>query len=251
MSHRLEALVVSLTTSADRRALMEENLNSFPVPWKFLDALRVDGRCRFRPNKSRQLRRYGRPLTDSEIGCFKSHVLAMEEFERTASLDWLLVIEDDVWVDIDFNYPMLIEFIERMNLNYLRLYFRQWKPATLVANFGERQLIRFKTDPYGTQAYLVNRAGAKNFLQSFDTIDRPIDDELGRFWNHKLDIYSIYPCPVIERSVPSTLLDERARISRAKKTLKIDRLLDRSVNFGQKHFSNLLFKLKNLNSRIA
>jgi glycosyl transferase family 25 len=243
MSHRVEARIVSLAASSDRRALVAENLKSFNIPWKFHDAVRVDGVCRFEPSVARQLRRFGRALTDSEVGCFKSHVLAMQEFDRSECLEWLLVIEDDVWVDPKFDFLALIEFLDKRKLNYVRLYSRRWKPASLIAYFGERQFIRFKTDPYGTQAYLLNRRGAKQFLQSFDTIDRPIDDELGRFWKNKLDIYSIFPFPVIERSVVSTLLEERTKISKPPPT--IGRYLYRICQFSQKHMANLSFNIKN------
>ncbi len=243
MPQRVEARIVSLATSADRRALVAENLKSFCIPWKFHDAVRGGGVCRFEPSIARQLRCFGRALTDGEVGCFKSHVLAMQEFERSESLDWLLVIEDDVWVDPKFDFLALIEFLDRRELNYVRLYSRRWKPASLIAYFGERQFIRFKTDPYGMQAYLLNRRGAKQFLQSFDTIDRPIDDELGRFWKNKLDIYSIFPFPVIERSVASTLLEERSKISKSFPT--IGRYFYRIAEFSQKQMANLSFNIKN------
>jgi glycosyl transferase, family 25 len=242
MSQRVEARIISLATSTDRRALVAENLKSFCMPWQFHEAVRGDGVCRFEPSVARQLRRFGRALTGSEIGCFKSHVLAMQEFERSEFLDWLLVIEDDVWVDPEFDFLALIEFLDRRKLNYLRLYARRWKPASLIAYFGERQFIRFKTDPYGAQAYLLNRRGAKQFLHSFDTIDRPIDDELGRFWKNKLDIYSIFPFPVIERSVASTLLEERNKISKSSPTL--GRYLYRIAEFSQKHMANLSFGIR-------
>lgn len=206
----LQARVISLETSVDRRRLVAENLKDFQIPWRFFDALRGDDHCVYLPDEKNQIVRFGRNLTNSEIGCFKSHVTAMSEFETCPDLKWLLVIEDDVWVDTLFDFKALAEWLESQGINYLRLYARRWKSADVVAYWNDRQFIRFKTDPYGAQAYLINRAGAEAFRRSFKSIDMPIDDELGRFWLHGLEIYALFPFPVIERAATSTLQSDRS-----------------------------------------
>lgn len=216
MTNSLQARVISLETSQDRRRLVTENLRDLKLPWKFFKALRGDDPCAYSADEKNQIVRFGRNLTKSEIGCFKSHVSVLSEFETYPDLKWLLVIEDDVWVDTLFDFSATVEWLESQGINYLRLYARRWKSADVIAHWNERQFIRFKTDPYGAQAYLINRIGAQAFRASFKSIDMPIDDELGRFWRHGLEIYALFPFPVIERAATSTLQSDRSAIQAPK-----------------------------------
>jgi glycosyl transferase family 25 len=239
---QIEARVISLSTSVDRRASVEEYLKGFSVPWRFFDAVRADGFCSFEPNLIRQRRVLGRHLTPNEVGCFKSHALVIQEFLASSEADWLLVLEDDVWVDQKFNFHQLLDFIHCHKIEYLKLYARQHKPARVIDAFGERQLIRYNTDPYGTQAYLLSKQGARDFLGSFQTIDRPIDNELSRFWHNGLDIYALFPYPVIELSFNSTLLAERN--AAASQHSSLIRLYHRITSLAQKTLANAIFSLR-------
>lgn len=240
----LQARVVSLPQATRRRALVEDNLRDLPLPWQFFDALRGDAVSDIAPDASRQARRFGRPLAANEIGCFKSHVALLGEFARDPTLEWLLVLEDDVWVDTAFDFADITARLTAAQIDYLRLYARRWKAADVVQHWGERQLLRFRTDPYGTQAYLISRAGARRFIASLHSIDMPIDDELGRFWVNGLEIYAVFPFPVIERSLPSSLAGTRQANPIRASSFTWRRHLDRLLGYAMKARSNLAFRMR-------
>lgn len=237
----IEALVISLATSLARREMVRANLADLKLKWSFLEGRRVDSECPIEPNVDRQISRFGRRMTDAEVGCFKSHYSALQKFNEDEDLQWLMVMEDDVWLDLDFDIPQLTRVMEEKQIPYMRLYCRSWKTADQIMEFGERAIVRFRSDPYGTQAYLINREAATRFTSLMKSIDMPIDDELGRFWIHRMDILAVFPFPVIERNIPSIILPERLMNPMRTKDYTFARHVDRIHNYVLKLFANLKF----------
>lgn len=194
----LEARVISLAGSAARRAAVAANLSGFRYPWSFFDALSGTSPSPLQDGPEFQRSHFGRALGQGEIGCFKSHAALLADFVEHGAADWLLVLEDDVWIDTGFPFDGVLALAGAEAIHYLRLFARRFKPADVIRQLGGRQLIRFRTDPYGTQAYLIDREGARRFLATAPAISMPIDDALGRFWHHGLDPYAIFPFPVVE-----------------------------------------------------
>jgi glycosyl transferase, family 25 len=238
----LQARIISLKSSA-RRALVQGNLRDFSIPWRFIDACDANGPCKYAPDPRAQLHRFGRSLTPSEVGCFKSHIAAISEFDSNPELEWLLILEDDVWVDTNFDFSGLIDFLAQRRIDYLRLYCRRWKQSDVVTYFGERQILRFSTDPYGAQAYLLNRKASKAFRSAVRTIDMPIDDLYGRFWETGMDLFALFPFPVIERDVPSHILSERKNNPMNTKKFTFRRHLNRVIDLVAKTRRNISFRL--------
>lgn len=209
-STNLKCIVISLPSAADRRSKVRENLDQCDsLNWDFFDALEADSPQVELPQGTReQIDHFGRALALNEIGCYKSHYHVLKAHSEENG--WLLVIEDDVYIDEKFNIRELIDYLEKNKLLYVRLYAKRYKAAKVIgALSGFKQVVRFKTDPYGTQAYLIHSSGAKKFIQSQNRIVRPIDDEFGRFWVHHLWPISVFPFPAVERSVASSIDGER------------------------------------------
>ena len=245
ISNNLTVRVINLDTDIARRKAVEENLKDFNGGnWSFFKALRSDAPFKYISDTTKQLIHYGRELGSGEIGCFKSHVSVIEDFVSMQDTNWLLVLEDDVWVDVQFNFQDTIAIAEKADINYIRLYAKRLKPAELVYTWGERELIRYATDPYGTQAYLINKAGARRFLDSLKVISLPIDDEMSRFWINGLEIFAISPFPVIEKSAPSNLTGERAHRMSKLNPKAINRFLFKVSEKVAKDFANLNFYLR-------
>jgi glycosyl transferase family 25 len=194
------------------------------------------------PDTDRQKARYGRELTSGEVGCFASHFSAISEFLEGGLSEWLLVLEDDVVIDGAFPYHRLASACSAQGIDYIRLFAKMWKPAVPVNGWYGYQIIRFLTDPYGTQAYLINRNGARRFIDSVDSINLPIDDELGRFWVNNLPPYAVYPYPAFERYSQSSL--EGQRQSASTKRAKAPYDLERLTTFARKKTFNMWMKRK-------
>lgn len=119
--------VISLDDSGERRALVRANLETCPVPWAFLDGSRPGDASLLTDDAAAQRARFGREMTPGEVGCFRSHMRALDAFDTDPALDWLLVMEDDVWLDPAFPYAELAGWLTTRNIGYLRLFAREWR----------------------------------------------------------------------------------------------------------------------------
>jgi len=243
--NRYEIAVISLRGSP-RREQVRENLRELQnVAWSFFDGLTADVDVPGISNiPERQIARFGRLLSNGEIGCFKSHISLLSNFLHHRSHPWILIMEDDVWLDDRFDLGEVIDFAEAQGLHYVRLFAKAYKPAHVIGHLsGFRQVIRFKTDPYGTQAYLISKRGASTFLRNLQYIERPIDDEFGRFWHHGLHPVSVFPFPAAERAVPSIIEGGREGGSVARIRFRGDLLTFRAVEKLRKSMTNLRYRI--------
>lgn len=226
-SSNIKLVVVSLEDAIDRRAQTRQALNGIDIPWAFLDACRDDCDSPYEYDEEGALSAFGRPLAPAEIGCFKSHMKAFASFDDDPDLDWLFVMEDDVWLDSTFSCRELVEKLDEWDIGYLRLYARKMVQHDPIGRYGERFIVRFRTDPYGAQLYAISRDTARRFSESFSRIVRPVDDQMGRFWENGMEAYAIFPFPACERDVPSSMNNERNALVDAKPrnlTFKLKRL---------------------------
>lgn len=237
MTITCEAVVISLPSAVSRRAAIGKVLDQRrDIRWHFFDALEADSSgVELEANEERQIAKYGRALVAAEIGCFKSHYSVLANFVHSGKTQWLLVLEDDVWIDPEFDIGELLKLAEGIEISYVRLFAKAYKPAKSLFRLSNfRHLIRFLTDPYGTQAYLIRKDGAARFLDGLKSIDVPIDDELGRFWRHGLFPYSIFPFPAVERSVVSSIEADRTEGTEKRVRYRFDLVARRAVEKMQK-----------------
>jgi glycosyl transferase, family 25 len=242
---KIVTVVVSLQSAVDRRSDCKENLqrNRY-IDWRFFDAMTSSTPCAVESDSIAQVSRIGRQLTANEIGCFKSHFSALRDFVASPESNWLLVLEDDVWLDPNFNLFEVVDFAEAKGIGYLRLFAKAYKPASTVASLsGFRHIIRFHSDPFGTQAYIINKRFASRFVTSLDRISRPIDDELGRFWHNGLVPFAVFPFPAIERSVPSQLEESRTSVTRDRVKYRLDLIAFRITEWLKKRFHNVKLRI--------
>lgn len=255
VKNKIEIRVVSLVTSVERRASISRILENCEISWQFFDALTVNSEHWLKQDDQRQRTRFGRLLTPGEIGCFKSHAKIWREIAGDNTIDWVLVLEDDVLWDASFNISEAAEYCSKLGINLIGLFVKRLQPFDVVDLFGERQLVRFRTDPYGTQAYLINRAGAQKLISTVEYMDRPVDDELGRFWLHGLELFALFPFPAIEANQISTLRDGRdAGNKNRRHNLKryIHRAIDKSLKFTANTKAILfgLYSMRNMSRSI-
>lgn len=236
----MKCKVISMSNAVTRRARVLAMLSDQRIlDWSFFDALDSRSGIGLDEDPNKQIRLYGRNLTAAEIGCFKSHYSVIKEHADNGS-GWLLVLEDDVYLDTNFDFTEIIKLLDRSDIGYCRLFSKAYKKARYVAPLsGFRQLIRFSTDPYGTQAYLINTESARTFVDSVKDISLPIDDEMGRFWNGGLVPYCIFPFPCIELSVPSSISNDRDELNVSRDTRSIPFLYHKFIDKLHKTFFNI------------
>ncbi len=200
----LELSVISLRSAAERRAHMVKQLETFTLPWTLFDGLTAD-----RPPipyvEAEAALDWRGPLTPGEIGCFASHYACLSEFVAQGTARYRMVIEDDVQLDPGFWFDRLPSLMDACGLDYLRLCAKFPFRSRVIATIGQRYLLRYRSGPLGTQAYLISRAGAERFVRSVDRITRPVDWELDRYWHNGLPPYTLCPFPLFEMERTSTV----------------------------------------------
>jgi glycosyl transferase, family 25 len=245
----IEIKVISLKKSQTRRDYIAKILaENGQLNWSFFDALTPDSPVPgLDVDYESQLDHFGRRLNGGEIGCFKSHFSVIRDFLDNGTRNWLLVLEDDVWFDTNFDLRELVDFIDQKDIDYIRLFAKMYKDADRIAMLsGFRQIVRFRTDPYGAQAYVINKRGAKAFLDGLTSIELPIDDELGRFWRHGLEPFGVFPFPVVERSVASSLETQRNDGQKTRSKYRWRLLAFRVSEKIRKQRHNAVFKMRKL-----
>jgi GR25 family glycosyltransferase involved in LPS biosynthesis len=234
----VEIVVISLLKAIERRRRIATMFEGYGVRWRFFDAhdsLRHPS-LQYEPTKAK--RQFGRPLSGPEIGICSSHVAVLDEYLNEGSSDYVLVLEDDVIYDTNFPIEKFTTFCADKGMDYVRLFAKHHVPAVRLGYYYDRHLVRFTTSPTGAQAYLMSKSGARSFIESFKSIDQPLDLALDSFWRTRLPLYSIFPFPVIERFSPSQNLipSERHQIDRWEWVLSF---CSRAANKTRKTWANL------------
>jgi glycosyl transferase family 25 len=205
---RVMVRVISLSDCTERRARMAEQLDATGLPWCFFDAWRTPpADLPYDPARARITR--GRVLTPGELGCFASHWALWGEFLSDRDQDLLLALEDDLLLDPVFFGRLEAATVAMAGIDCLRLYAKVPAGIRNEARFLQRHIARFSGKAYGTQAYLLTRRGAARFRRSIRRVERPIDDEMDRFWAHGMPIRAVFPFPVMEVQYGSTIEDAR------------------------------------------
>jgi glycosyl transferase family 25 len=195
---RTSIRVVSLARSHDRRQAFRAGAAATRLPWSFFDAHEtIDPALSYDPVEA--IVAGGGTLLPAELGCYSSHYTIWREFLASGH-DQLVVLEDDVVVDWGYLEFLIGHDLEKLGIRYLRLYAA--RPAAfrhIATRFLEfsHDLIQFKGYAWGSQGYLLTRAGAVRFVPHFRRIRRSFDSELDRAWDHGVANLAVFPFPLL------------------------------------------------------
>jgi glycosyl transferase family 25 len=247
---RTRIIVISMPEAADRRSRFEERARGAQVPWGFfaaLSALHPD----LSYDEQEAIIAKGRPLRAGELGCYSSHYAAWEELQ-TDHVDQYVVLEDDVIVDWAFVEKLVEIDFAAMGIRYLRLYYKTpTRHAILKENFLEqsRSIVELSGAAFGTQGYLITKAGARTLLDHCRAVRRPIDDEMDRSWAHGLPNLAIFPFPIIEESAPSSIGYRRFETFVVPQHLKLKRLFTRRVERWRRDAERMVRRFRRFQAR--
>lgn len=211
--------------SVERRAAFAERAKDASVPWTFFDACTglVPG-LTYNEAAARVIR--GRPLTPGEIGCYASHYALWLKL-LADDADQYVVLEDDTIIDWKFLERVAQVDFGRSGIDYLRLYCL--RPGSFVVckyrYLEARHLIQLIDPAYGTQGYVISRAGAQRLVPRCNQIVRPIDSQLDRYWEHGLPNLCLFPFPIIEEFGASQIGDNRLTSAKDASRTRIERKL--------------------------
>jgi glycosyl transferase family 25 len=201
----VEIVVISLPTAAQRRRNIEAMFRGTGFNWTYFDAHTSLKHPGLRYDLGEVKRLFGRTLSGPEIAVCSSHVAVLSDFLERGATEYILVLEDDVIFDTDFPLEELSAFCSKNDIDYVRLFGKHYANAVRLGFFFDRSILRYTTSPAGAQAYLMSKAGARKFLESYRSIDATVDLAMDQFWITQLPIYSIFPYPIIERYSPTSI----------------------------------------------
>ncbi len=195
--------LINLKRAKDRLESVSEYFKNADIEFNLLEA--VDGKQLSLPlsnfNETKYKLMHGKKPNLGEIGCYLSHLKALELFIKTDE-HHALICEDD----IEF-LPNLRKIIDnalssKINFDLLRLSGGSDKkrergsPIKLKRIEGEYHLALNFTFKPGTGCYVINKKGAKAILKKLHKISLPIDHALDRDWLTGLKSLTIFPSPV-------------------------------------------------------
>jgi glycosyl transferase, family 25 len=141
-------------------------------------------------------------LKPAEIGCFLSHRKALEAFLKNSEKPYAIILEDDVefinnpnqyqaqWREVLTGHkPAMVKLFKRRPIN-----------GQQVVKAAGSAIVRPKLVPLGTQAQVVNRAGAQALLDAFDQFGMPVDVAYQYWWQHGVEVLVTVPNQINEIS---------------------------------------------------
>jgi glycosyl transferase, family 25 len=202
--------VINLPHSAERRETFTQLARATSLHWDFFPAC-TGPTPPLHYNDRAAVRRFGRALSNGELGCYASHFklwdwLAASDYEQA------IIFEDDVIIDWPVIEQLALNRVADYGIDLLRLYLThpfQWKLARYRLLSPHSHLVRPRGMTFGTQGYLLTRDAARVLVSHYVIAAAPIDWVLGRYWEHGLCAFCINPFPVIARHIPSSIGDSR------------------------------------------
>lgn len=201
-----------MSSAEERRKAFVERAGKATVVWRFFDAqtaLHPD----LNYDEARAVHENGRALQRGELGCYSSHYTLWRQLLESDA-DQYVILEDDVIIDWAFMERFIEQDFAGERLDYVRLYYK--RPVRYViraSKFVTRDhgLVELFGRPYGTQGYVITKSGAQSFVDACADVLRPVDDEMDRSWSHGVSNLAVFPSPIIEESVISSIGMERFR----------------------------------------
>jgi glycosyl transferase family 25 len=236
----VEIVVISLPSATERRLKIDALFQGTGLNWSYFDAHTSLKHSGLQYDVGEIKRRF-RPLSGPEIAVCSSHVAVLSNFLERGSTEYVLVLEDDVIFDTDFPLDKFSAFCSEKGIDYIRLFGKHYAKAIRLDFFFDRSIVRYLSSPAGAQAYLMSKAGARRFLESYRSIDVTVDLAMDRFWTHQLPIYSIFPYPIIERFSPTSIpmpLD----VSELKSWRNLEWQYNRTVTRVKKIWANIALR---------
>ncbi|HNX05424.1 MAG TPA: glycosyltransferase family 25 protein [Opitutales bacterium] len=208
MNDRTGVFVINLDRAKDRWTRISGELDSLSIKYTRVKA--VEGATLALPcpdfNARGYVLRHGKRINPNEIGCFLSHLKAMEMFLETDLLH-ALVLEDDAHLE-----PNAMDIIEQCIarndgywdlLRISRVHKGVFLPIdTLPCGCG---ICISLTRQTGSASYLVNRKAAACMLRHMRPMTLPFDHTFDAEWNLHLNSACLHPAPINPLPVESNI----------------------------------------------
>lgn len=193
---RFAVLVINLDHSTGRLDGMRRQLDPLGAPWQRVPAvqgekLTVDQRALFDAQGYR--RKHGKTVNWRELGCYLSHLSAMQAL-LASPFDVGVVLEDDVVLGADF--VPVVEALARDSSQWDMVKLsgiRPGAPRPIKALIPGRDVCVMFSKCSGASAYVVNRKAAQTYLDRLLPMQLPFDHVFDRGWALDIKVRKVHP----------------------------------------------------------
>ncbi len=205
----MQVFVINLDSASERWSAIQESFAGTSLSARRISA--VKGSALRLPISDFAERRFrwchGRVTNPREIGCYLSHIHAMQAFLETSD-EYGLICEDDVIPGVDLEEVLAKAFRFSKHWNILRLTGLSDGTPARVAQLGkDRHLCVSIGRMKGSGAYIVDRIAAKAFVKRLLPMWLPYDHAFDREWFYGLRTAYIlpFPCSQVNRKFGSSI----------------------------------------------
>jgi glycosyl transferase family 25 len=212
----MRLLLINLARAEDRRTAMAARFAAIGQPFEVLEA--TDGRLLTPAERARADQRRRRwiteyPLSDNEIGCFLSHLRAMQLLLDSGA-PMLAVVEDDQIIDAALPATLAAIAACGVAFDVIDLH-RNFKRGEIFAACGTLmpglELGRIGYTHMNTLGYVVSRRGAERFIARSGRFVHAVDKALHRWWANGLELYGLSrPMVATDPAFVSMIAETRA-----------------------------------------
>lgn len=236
--------LINLDRSPERLAAMQARLAELGIECQRISA--VDGATLTEDEFLQHTveNRYYKPIRRGEVGCYLSHLSALQAFVDSGAR-YALILEDDCLFDADFNASLQAAIALRngardplLQWDVLKLNRKRRRWVALAPLTASHLLVEYGLSvPITTAAAVWTRVAAERFLRAYRGAARPIDCDLQHPWEFGLNILALQPPPVTQGDVASTIGSRKhpAHGPLAKLGYEWRRLGPKLCHFGQRY----------------
>lgn len=199
VSNCVPVYVINLARSKQRWEDLKMSADQFGIELRRIEA--VEGRL-LKDNELGNLdeaafrRRHGKIVLPAEIGCYFSHIKALEAIIVSAE-PHAIIIEDDVRFTQDF-LPFIDGAIKLRGWDVIKLINHRMsafrRSGTVIDGFSVGRSLH---GPLGSSAaYLLTREGARKLLSAIKPMSLPYDVAMERGWDGNYELFITDQSPV-------------------------------------------------------
>lgn len=221
-----------------RRESIARELADMPFEWEFVEGLRKgDAALDALYSPARNLLLSKRSLSAGEIACYAGHRMIWQKIAAGPDA-CAIVFEDDATITDREAFDRALRDVTAAPFDIVKLWDIKPKPVFVRRRIGDTQIVVHKMIASGTGCYLISRDAARKMLRR-KTVFRAVDEDFSHAWEFNVQIWSVWPNPVSERLLESSL--EADRVS-TKRRAPLRSLWGEALQFvkKQRHRSHVL-----------
>jgi len=210
----IQAFIINLDKATERMQHMRSEIEPTEIPYTRIEA--VYGPALPEPiiefNKKRFNILTGKVQNLREVGCYLSHMRALETFLESDA-DYGIILEDDVRLPNNLSQLLDKAIDHFQHWDLLRLSSSREGEFIKIAQLTQNYQLGYNTKVLkNTGAYLVNRKAAQNCVQKMLPMCLPYDVALDREWDFDIRAACINPFPVQLEDFPTQISQRSKRI---------------------------------------